>query len=91
MKDNKDKLKICTKTSNPFCNGVTGIKFNLLPKSTKRVKKIIWKRKKKLLKSGKQTMQDYVSWKKGNKQTNKKNDLCDCPSLIPGKSCQATV
>lgn len=30
------------------------------------------KKKKKLLKSGKQTMQDYVSWEKGNKQTNKK-------------------
>lgn len=46
MKDNKDKLKIYTKTSDPFCNGVTGIKFNLLPKSTKRAEKIIWKRKK---------------------------------------------
>ena len=36
-----DKLKIYKKTSNPICNGVTGIKFNLLPKSAKRVEKII--------------------------------------------------
>ena len=69
MKDNKDKLKIYTKTSNPICNRVTAIKFNLLPKSTKRVEKIIWKKKD--LKSGKQTMQDYVSWEKENKQTKK--------------------
>ena len=71
MKDKKDKLKIYKKTSNPICNGVTGIKFNLLPKSAKRVEKIIKKKKKDFLKSGKLTMQDYVSWEKGNKQTKK--------------------
>lgn len=31
-------------------------------------------------------MQDWVSWEKGNK----KDDLCDWPSLVTGKDCQAT-
>lgn len=70
MKDNKDKPKICTKTSNPFCNGVTGIKFNLLPKSTKRVEKIIWKRKKKTFKIWKTNYARLCFLGEG-KQTNK--------------------
>ena len=69
MKDKKDKLKIYKKTSNPICNGVTGIKFNLLPKSAKRVEKII--KKKRLFKIWKANYARLCFLGEG-KQTNKK-------------------